>query len=291
MTAFDAEVVVVGAGFAGLAAAQVLGRAQRDVVVLGSGPTRNAEAAHAHNILTRDGTPPGELLRLGRDEVAALPRVRLADAHVTAVEAVAEGRWRVVAADGTATTSPVVVLATGVRDTLPEVAGLRELWGRRAHSCPFCDGEPYAGRRLLVVAAAAQAAHAGPLLRGWTDRLTIVDPADVHALAEDGDDVVATLADGTVVRVDGVFVAATPVPRLDCVAGLPLPHRGPYLAVDNDGRTPLPGLWAVGDCAWRDGEGTPGGQVIGAMASASRAAAAIVLDRLGVHRPDPPPAR
>lgn len=34
------EVVVVGAGFAGLAAAQVLGQALREVLVLGSGPTR-----------------------------------------------------------------------------------------------------------------------------------------------------------------------------------------------------------------------------------------------------------
>ena len=283
------DAAIVGAGFAGLAAAQVLGRAQRSVTVLGSGPTRNAEAEHAHNVLTRDGTPPGELIRLARAEVDRLPTVSLQEAHVTAVQAGGDDQWRVLLADGTKVNAHHVLIATGARDRLPEVAGLRDLWGRRAHSCPFCDGEAYAGRRILILAEAMQAAHMQSLLSGWTDRLTTVDPASVTVLAEADGDVVAHLTDGTTIAADGVFVGAQPMPRLDAVADLPLGRRGPYLAVDSEGWTGLAGLWAAGDCSWRDGSGAPGGQVIAAMAAGARAAFLIIFDRLGVKPPDAPP--
>lgn len=283
------EVVVVGAGFAGLAAAQVLGRAQCDVLVLGSGPTRNAESAHAHNVLTRDGTAPEELLRLGRAEVAALPAVTLEESHVVAVEPGDAERLRVRTATGAEIGAEVVLLATGARDTLPEVPGLAALWGRRAHSCPFCDAEAYAGRRLLVLAGEAKGHHLSALLAGWTDRVRVVDPAAVAQLDERDEEVAARLADGEVVAADGVFVGVTPVPRVDCVAGMPLARRGPYLAVDGAGRTTHPRLRAAGDCAWRTGDAMPGGQVVAAMAAGSRTAFRIVFDRLGVAPPDPPP--
>ncbi|HVM15574.1 MAG TPA: bifunctional NAD(P)/FAD-dependent oxidoreductase/class I SAM-dependent methyltransferase [Egibacteraceae bacterium] len=291
-----AEVVVVGAGFAGLAAAQVLGRAQRDVLVLGSGPTRNAEAEHAHNVLTRDGTPPGELLRLGLAEVEALSTVSLEEADVVAVAPGDAGRLRVHVHAGTsARTSAeeiqaeIVLLATGARDTLPEVPGLAALWGRRAHSCPFCDGAAYARRRLLVLAEEVKGAHLRTMLAGWTDQVRVVDPATVGQLDEHGDEVTARLVDGEVIAADGIFVGVTPVPRVNCVAGMALARRGPYLAVDGDGRTTHPRLRAAGDCAWRAGDTMPGGQVVAAMAAGSRAAFRIVFDRLGVTPPEPPP--
>ena len=282
------EVVVVGAGFAGLAAAQVLGRAQREVLVLGSGPTRNAEAEHAHNVLTRDGTPPDELLRLAADEVRALPSVSLEEAHVDAVVAT-DHALTVHIAGGEHVRARAVLLATGARDVLPDVPGLSELWGRRAHSCPFCDAAAYAGRRVMILADEAKAAHSRVLLAGWTDHLRQVDPADVASLAPIDDEVVARLNDGSVVSAAGIFVGVTPVPRVDCVAKLALARRGPYLSVDGEGRTSQAGLWAAGDCAWKTGEGNPGGQVIASLAAGARAAVWIVFDLLGVVPPAPPP--
>lgn len=285
------EVVVVGAGFAGLAAAQVLGRAQRDVLLVGTGPTRNAEAEHAHNVLTRDGTPPSELLRLGMEEVRGLPTVEIREEHVNTVLH-GEGqdeRLRVRLAGGEEVVAEVVLVATGARDALPEVPGLQGLWGKRAHSCPFCDAEAYAGQRLLVLADEGQAAMKLRLLAGWTDALTLVDPTDVEHIGLIDGDIVARLQDGSQVIADGVFVGVTPRPRVSCVDELPLARRGPYLAVDGEGRTSRARLWAAGDCAWKDGEANPGGQVVASMAAGARAATWIVFDRLGITPPPPPP--
>src|SRR5690349_9236514 len=58
------DVIIVGAGTAGLSAALILGRARRRVLVLDSGPPRNQPARESNGVFTRDGTPPGELLRI-----------------------------------------------------------------------------------------------------------------------------------------------------------------------------------------------------------------------------------
>src|SRR5690348_3735737 len=63
------DVVIVGGGVAGLSAALTLARVRRSVVVIDAGEPRNAPASHMHGFLTRDGTPPLELLELGRAEV------------------------------------------------------------------------------------------------------------------------------------------------------------------------------------------------------------------------------
>lgn len=62
------DVVVIGGGAAGLSAALVLGRARRRVAVVDAGQPRNAPAAHMHGFLSRDGTPPKDLLAMGRAE-------------------------------------------------------------------------------------------------------------------------------------------------------------------------------------------------------------------------------
>jgi thioredoxin reductase len=63
------DIIVVGGGAAGLAAAVSASRSLRRVVVIDAGEPRNAPAQGVHAFLTRDGVSPLELLRIGRDEV------------------------------------------------------------------------------------------------------------------------------------------------------------------------------------------------------------------------------
>jgi thioredoxin reductase (NADPH) len=63
------DVVIIGAGAAGLNAALTLSRARRTVAIVDSGSPRNAPAEHMHGFLSRDGMPPSEFLKLGRAEV------------------------------------------------------------------------------------------------------------------------------------------------------------------------------------------------------------------------------
>jgi thioredoxin reductase len=79
------DVVIVGGGPGGLAAALALGRARKRVLLCDSGPRRNAAASHLHNFVTRDGTPPAEFRRVGREQLATYPNVEVRDVRVTSV--------------------------------------------------------------------------------------------------------------------------------------------------------------------------------------------------------------
>ncbi|MDK3258027.1 FAD-dependent oxidoreductase [Blastococcus capsensis] len=85
------DVVVIGGGAAGLSGALTLARARRSVLVVDAGEPRNAPAGNVHNYLGREGTPPAELVAIGRGEVAALEgsaAVRLTSGEVIERDAV-----------------------------------------------------------------------------------------------------------------------------------------------------------------------------------------------------------
>ena len=129
------DVVVVGGGPAGLSAALVLLRARRTVVVVDAGAPRNAPAAHMHGFLSRDGMPPADLLAAGRAEVSSYGG-RLIDDTVVGVEPAFQVRL----ANAFPLRARRILVATGLRDELPDVPGVRERWGRDLLHCPYCHG-------------------------------------------------------------------------------------------------------------------------------------------------------
>ena len=129
------DVVIVGGGAAGLSAALVLGRARRKVAVIDSGAPRNAPAAHMHGYLSRDGMATREFLAGSRDEVAGYG-VELIDDEVLSIET----GFVVQLAGGRTLGARRVLIATGVGDELPDVAGVRERWGKDLLHCPYCHG-------------------------------------------------------------------------------------------------------------------------------------------------------
>jgi thioredoxin reductase len=119
------DVVVVGGGAAGLSAALVLGRARRRVAVIDAGAPRNARAAHMQGYLSRDGMSPADLLAAGRAEVSAYG-VELVEDQVVGIDA----GFVIRLAGGRELTARRILVATGVRDELPEIPGVSERWGR-----------------------------------------------------------------------------------------------------------------------------------------------------------------
>ena len=264
---FDA--IVVGGGPAGLSAALTLGRSRRRVLVAADGPTRNAPAEAAHNVFTRDGTPPAELVRIGVEQLApydvTVRPERAVDAEAT------DGGVAVTFAGGDRVEARGVVLATGVRDVLPDVPGLAELWGTGVFHCPYCHGWEVGGRPLAAYARGEDALHLVPLLRGWTDDLVLftdgpsgLSDDDRQRIERNG----VAVREERVARLDGadgrleavVLDGGLEVPR----AGLflrpgqelrsDLPHRlgcpltaDGRVAADAVGRTAVPGVFVAGD--------------------------------------------
>jgi thioredoxin reductase len=155
------EVAIVGGGAAGLSAALVLGRARRRVIVIDAGTPRNAPATHMRGFLSRDGTPPSELLDLGRAEIAHCGVERVSDRVVDALDGFTPRLL-----SGRVIQARHVLLATGAGDVLPAgIEGAKARWGRDFLHCPYCHGWEIRDRPVGVLAS-VEHAH---LLRQWAD--------------------------------------------------------------------------------------------------------------------------
>ncbi|MFD3499748.1 NAD(P)/FAD-dependent oxidoreductase [Streptomyces sp. NPDC058676] len=287
------EVVVVGGGAAGLSAALVLGRARRHTLVVDAGEPRNAPAAHMQGYLSRDGMSPADFLAVGREEIARygveLVRDRVVD--------VRKG-FAVDLAGGRTVHARRLVIATGLEDELPEVAGLAGRFGRDVLHCPYCHGWEVRDRAFGVLATTPMSVHQALIVSQWSKDVTFflhtvaedelsdddlrrlaaagvkVVPGEVAEVRVDDDRLTGVrLADGTAHDREVLFVAPRAVPRTDLLRRLGAELRetpfGAYPVVDETGLTTVPGVWSAGNATGF------AEQVVNAAAGGYRAAATI----------------
>ncbi len=269
------DVVVVGGGAAGLSGALCLARARRSVLVVDDASPRNAPAGHVHNYLTRDGTPPAELLAAGRAD-AAKYGTRFRTATVTDVERLpGAAQFGLTLSDGSRVLARRLLVTTGVVDELPDVAGLRDHWGGAVLHCPYCHGWEVRDQRVVVIATGPLAVHQALMWRQWTSELTVVGPVPDDGLEElvargitvvpgavaavverDGRLTGLRLADGGVVPCDAVVVASRVIARSALLEQLGLATVDTVMAgqlvgtgvpADPFGATEVDGVWVAGN--------------------------------------------
>ncbi|MET7452787.1 NAD(P)/FAD-dependent oxidoreductase [Streptomyces sp. NPDC005574] len=271
------EVVVVGGGAAGLSAALVLGRSRRRTLVVDAGEPRNAPAAHLQGYLTRDGMPPAGFLAAGREEIARYGVELVRDRAVDAARDPA-GEFDVRLAGGRSVHARRLVIATGLRDELPPVAGLAERFGRDVLHCPYCHGWEVRDRAFGVLATTPMSVHQALMVSQWSKDVTLflhrvteeelsdqdlrrlaaagvaVVPGEVTELVVEDDRLTGVrLADGMAHDRQVLFVAPRAVPRTGLLeklgAELEETPFGSYPVIDATGLTTVPGVWAAGNAS------------------------------------------
>lgn len=283
---FDA--IIVGGSFAGLSAGLILARARRNVLVIDAGLPRNRFASHSHGVLGLDGIAGSELLKQAKAQLLDYPSVRwsndtVVDGHVTpdgfALRTGAGETWA----------TRKILLATGIRDELPELPGLAERWGSSVVHCPYCHGYEIGGGSIGLLGGHAMSPKMAGVLADWgqvtfftqgeeieADDLAILqrrgvtlETTPVVSLEGEAPQLsAAVLADGRRIDIRALFVTArqhmaSPLAeQLGCA--LEDSPVGVLLSVDAQKQTSVPGVYAAGDA-------TTMGNITLAMAEGVRA--------------------
>jgi thioredoxin reductase len=274
MTDSQPDVVIIGAGPAGLTAGLNLVRARRSVLMVDTNRPRHAPTLRSHGTLGLDGIPPLELRKIGREQFLAYPGA----AHTN-------GRVEAVGADLTVTVSGLrgdpdlelrpraVLVATGLSEVLPDVENLRAYYGTALHSCIECDAYEKSGQALALIGSGPDLAARALEIAHWAPDLIVFAPAlggdDEERLtaagirverepvaAIEGEKAVMTgvrLASGRVVAREAGFVRPEWIPQASFLAEADAARDElGRLVVDARFRTTVPGLYAAGDVTARE---------------------------------------
>ncbi|WP_285007963.1 NAD(P)/FAD-dependent oxidoreductase [Pedobacter faecalis] len=167
------DVIIIGGSYAGLAAAMSLGRSLRNVLVIDSGLPCNRQTPHSHNFLTQDGKTPREISETSRAQVAQYRTVQFYDGLATAGIKTENG-FEIKASSGDTFYGRKLILATGIKDLMPDIKGFSECWGISVIHCPYCHGYEFRDKKTAIMADAARATHLAPLVSNLTRDLSII---------------------------------------------------------------------------------------------------------------------
>ena len=277
----EVDVVVVGGGPSGLAAASWLGRYRRSVVVLDSQDYRSARVERSHGYLGRDPQRPLELLEKAREEVLAYPTVRIRQRTAASLNRRDDGLFEV----DDDLLAHRLVLACGVKDAFPAVDGFDEHYGASVFHCPSCDGYEARERHVVALGWDRHLVGFAETLKNWAASVTVVtngirfqgdeecraelEKHEIDLLERDAVRFLGTRGDLTGLELDGGQVLPTSMvlfsvahqPRVDLARslGCALDDDG-YVSVNAKGLTSVDGVYAAGDL-------TPGLQLVSVAAA------------------------
>jgi thioredoxin reductase len=234
-----------------------------------AGAGRNAAARSLHGLLTRDGLAPAELRELGREELASYG-VEGRDDSVTALR-FADTHFELDLESGGRLASRGVILATGVRDRLPQIPGLEERYGKSVHHCPYCDAWEHRDEALAVYGRARAGFALARKLTTWSrdvvlctdgapglraaERLARLDIAVLRAKIVGLEGAGSTLerirfADGSTLERRALFFTLGWEQSSRLAFDLACrPTRQGCVATGDHGQTEVPGLYVVGDAS------------------------------------------
>ena len=164
--AMNVDVLIVGGGPAGLSAALVLGRCHRKVALCDDQKQRNRASDAIHGLLGSNGRSPAQFLEDAREELVRHNSVSIFRTRVTDIEPV-EGGFSFTWADGTRGVATKILLATGLTDELPELAGIEKLYGVSVHHCLYCDGYEYSGKPVAAYGKGDKGADLAVMMKHW----------------------------------------------------------------------------------------------------------------------------
>ena len=171
------DCAIIGGGPAGLNAALILGRARRNVILLDNNNPRNAVTQESHGFITRDGIKPKEFREIAHKEIGRYPSVRYAKREVTSIikNNNYEPSFELITSENDERyQSKTIIIATGLKDVLPNIENISDYYGKSLFHCPYCDGWELRDKPLVVIIGEQiQGFHFIQTIYNWSKDLVV----------------------------------------------------------------------------------------------------------------------
>ena len=264
------DVIIIGGSYAGLSAAMSLGRSLKKTLVIDSGQPCNAQTPHSHNFLTQDGKTPTEIAALAKQQVEQYDTVEFFNDKALHAAKTNQG-FIIRTASGVTFQSKKLILASGIKDQMPDIPGFASCWGISVIHCPYCHGYEYREQPTGIFANGEKAFHLATLVSSLTKELTVLTngPADfnteqiailkrrritvLESPIEQIDHINGhlqqlKLKDGNLINLNALYAAIpfTQHSEIPALLGCEVSESG-HLKVDQFHKTNIPGVFACGD--------------------------------------------
>ena len=264
----DADVLIIGAGPAGLQAAIHAARKKVSVVVVGRPSNSAAIGTHIENYFGIGGVADGtELIRTGVEQAKSFGCTFL-DENVISTERNGAG-FRIVTENDTVIDAKSVVIATGISRTKLNVPGENELFGKGVSYCASCDCNFYKGKTVMITGGDTEAAVSAELMTRYAAKTywiypefkastNVIDKAkaagveiineSVKEIMGDGKVQSVRLSSGKEIATDGVFIELGAKSAADLAMDMDvMPEMDDTIKVNSDCSTSVKGVFACGD--------------------------------------------
>ncbi|WP_126651995.1 NAD(P)/FAD-dependent oxidoreductase [Chryseobacterium aureum] len=166
------DVIIIGGSYAGLSAGMSLGRSLRNVLIIDSGKSCNRQTPHSHNFITHDGKAPTEIAKLAKEDVAKYKTVRFYNGTVVKTRKTNDG-FEIETSSGENFHAKKLILASGVKDIMPDIPGFAECWGISVLHCPYCHGYEVKNEITGILSNGDMAYEFSKLIFNLTKKLTL----------------------------------------------------------------------------------------------------------------------
>ena len=277
MGSYDADVVIIGAGAAGLSAGQYAARANLSALIIehmapgGQALLIDKLENYPGYIAPRTGFEFAEDMKKQAEEFGA----KIISETVLELKK-EQNTFIVTLGNGSTLKCPTVIIATGAKHKMLEIPGEKEFYGRGVSYCATCDGPFFKKKKILVVGGGDSACDEGAFLANLTDDVVLIHRKErfraQQSLAErvlknphvevrfnsrlleikGAQKVTSALIEKIDTRetyeeaFDAVFIFIGSIPQTSLVPDIEMDEGG-YIVTDQYRRTSVPGLYAAGD--------------------------------------------
>jgi thioredoxin reductase (NADPH) len=290
------DVVIIGAGPAGMGAAVYAKRAGLDCAVVDRSPVSGGQVLTTYDVDNYLGIPNisgGDLSERFREHVDRLG-VEFITADVVKIEDNTDNK--IITTDEGEIITKSIVLATGAVHSMLNIPGEKKLAGMGVSYCATCDGAFFRNRTVAVVGGGDVAVEDAVFLAGLCRKVYLIHRRDKLRAAFDiqkklmsmenvniiwdsevtqicGDDIVEKIeiknkktGDSNFLDVNGIFIAVGVVPNTKLLKGIVEMDEKGYVIADETCMTSAPGIFVAGDIRRK-----PMRQIITAVADGANA--------------------